>query len=44
MASGSWVASKQGKMRVFEENITYCGNATDKDGLHKSAKNVEAVL
>ena len=44
MASASWVASKQGKMRVFEENLTYRGNDIDKDGLRKSADKVEAVL
>ena len=44
MASALWVASKQGKMRVFEENLTYRGNDIDKDGLRKSADKVEAVL
>ena len=32
------------KCEFFKEKITYCGHDIDKDGLHKSAAKVEAVL
>ena len=32
------------KWEFFKENITYRGNDIDKEGLHKSAEKVEAVL
>jgi len=36
--------ANKAKCEFFKEKIIYCGHDIDKDGLHKSAKKVEAVL
>ena len=36
--------ANKAKCDFFKEKITYCGHDIDKDGLHKSAEKVEAVL
>ena len=36
--------ANKAKCEFFKEKITYCGHDIDKDGLHKSAAKVEAVL
>ena len=36
--------ANKAKCEFFKEKITYCGHDIDKDGLHKSAEKVEAVL
>ena len=36
--------ANKAKCKFFKEKIIYCGHDIDKDGLHKSAEKVEAVL
>jgi len=36
--------ANKAKCEFFKEKIIYCGHDIDKDGLHKSAEKVEAVL
>ena len=38
------LGAKKAKCEFFKEKIIYCGHDIDKDGLHKSAEKVKAVL
>ena len=39
-----WLRANKAKCEFFKEKITYCGYDINRNGLHKSAEKVEAVL